>query len=850
VVEFTPGQLTSGSIAPAPAVTLISTPANSLDAPDALAFDSSGDLWVANLASTVVEFTPGQLATPGSSAPVPAVTLTSTPAGSLDGPLALAFGSSGDLWVANDENNTVVEFTPSQLATPGSSAPVPALTLASTAANSLDAPYGLAFGTSGDLWVANYENDTVVEFTPDELRTSGTSSPTPVLTVSSTAAGLDETEGLAFDSSGDLWAANFAGTVVEFTPGQLATSGSSTPTPAVTLSSSSLDGPWALAFDPSGDLWVADFSNDTVVEFTRGELVTGSPTPAVTVTITPTTGSFAGPTGLAFDSAGDLWVANYSNSTVAEYTPDELTTSGSPAPALTLGSTAGIDGPTALAFGSSGQLWVANGNHSSLVGFAPDQLAAVSPAPTVTLTSTAIDGPSGMAFDPSGDLWVSSSVDNEVVELTPSLLATTGSVIPSATIVGSSTGLNDPIGMAIAAGLSGPGPSGLSASPGDSQVQLSWGAVNGASSYQVFDATSPGAEDYAGPPACSSDTTSCTATLLANGTQYYFTVEALNPGGASPPSAEVSATPEGPGTTTTTTVPPTTTTTVPTATTTTLPTATTTTLPTATTTTLPMTTTTLTTGDARPTSPFPDAGISEPDGAIVDFGSISYVLAGGRAFSASTSALKALEKVDRAKVVTAPMRATPPTAVAPRAGTLLTTKAVNGDPTVYVVGASGDLYGFASPRQFGDGGFDAALTVTVPSVAALKASSTSAGAAGITAFGTSADGTIVDSKGTFYVFAGGRAFGIPTPSDLSEVEQADTARVLRGTVTFAQTSAPIAGGVLLSVAGGHGVFVSYNGDVYLFKTKAQLAKDGYGGTAAVPVPGQGRLASVSPYSGS
>ena len=39
----------------------ISTTGTSLDGPNALAFDSSGDLWVANFAnSTVVEFTPGQ----------------------------------------------------------------------------------------------------------------------------------------------------------------------------------------------------------------------------------------------------------------------------------------------------------------------------------------------------------------------------------------------------------------------------------------------------------------------------------------------------------------------------------------------------------------------------------------------------------------------------------------------------------------------------------------------------------------------------------------------------------------------------------------------------------------------
>ena len=61
---------------------------------------------------------------------------------------------------------------------------------------------------------------------------------------------------------------------------------------------------------------------------------------------------------------------------------------------------------------------------------------------------------------------------------------------------------------------------------------------------------------------------------------------------------------------------------------------------------------------------------------------------------------------------------------------MMTTRAVNGNPTVYVVAGSGDLDGFASPTQFRDGGFDAALTVTVPNLGGLKVSPASAGPPG------------------------------------------------------------------------------------------------------------------------
>ena len=85
-------------------------------------------------------------------------------------------------------------------------------------------------------------------------------------------------------------------------------------------------------------------------------------------------------------------------------------------------------------------------------------------------------------------------------------------------------------------------------------------------------------------------------------------------------------------------------------------------------------------------------------------------------------------------------------------------------------------------------------------------------------------------------------------SAFERVQKADKAKVLTGSVGAAQKSAAIASGVLLSAPGT--VYVSYAGELYPFKTTAQLDRDGYGGTAAVPVPGTGGVGVVSSYSGS
>ena len=94
------------------------------------------------IVSTVVEYTPSQLE--ATAAPTPAVTISArgtTSGNSLDYPVGLAFDASGDLWVASSQGGIVVEYTPGQLAASG--APTPAGILGG-GNNGLEDPGGLA----------------------------------------------------------------------------------------------------------------------------------------------------------------------------------------------------------------------------------------------------------------------------------------------------------------------------------------------------------------------------------------------------------------------------------------------------------------------------------------------------------------------------------------------------------------------------------------------------------------------------------------------------------------------------------------------------------------------------------
>jgi hypothetical protein len=86
-------------------------------------------------------------------------------------------------------------------------------------------------------------------------------------------------------------------------------------------------------------------------------------------------------------------------------------------------------------------------------------------------------------------------------------------------------------------------PTGLTATAGNAQVTLTWNAASGAISYNVKRATVSGNESVTNATVT---TTNYIDMQVTNGTTYYYEVSAVNAGGESANSSEVSATPQPP----------------------------------------------------------------------------------------------------------------------------------------------------------------------------------------------------------------------------------------------------------------------------------------------------------------
>ena len=158
--------------------------------------------------------------------------------------------------------------------------------------------------------------------------------------------------------------------------------------------------PYGIAMDTVGNIYTANYGSDTVSKIT----------PAGASTTLGVTGSK--PYAIAIDAAGNIYTANQSSDTVSKITPAGVSTI-----LATTGSS-----PSAIAIDAVGNVYTANQGS--------DTVSKITPEGTSTLFGATGSGPRAIALDDVGNVYTANRGSNTVSKIAPDgtsiMLGTTG----------------------------------------------------------------------------------------------------------------------------------------------------------------------------------------------------------------------------------------------------------------------------------------------------------------------------------------------------------------------------------------------------------------------------------------
>jgi sugar lactone lactonase YvrE len=445
--------------------------------PDGVAVDGAGNVYVADTSNhTIRKVTPAGVVTTlaGQAGSVGSADGTGS-AARFSGPSGVAVDGAGNVYVADTYNHTIRKVTPAGVVTTlaGQAGSVGSADGTGSAA-SFYWPDGVAVDESGNLYVADYGNDTIRRVTPAGVVTTmaGQAGLSGSADGTGSAAQFSLPEGVAVDGSGNVYVADSGShTIRKVTPAGVVTTLAGEPGSwggaDGTGSAARFDHPAGVAVDGSGNVYVADLGNHTIRKITPVGVVTTLAGQARGGSADGTwiAARFFDPFGVAVDGSGNVYVADSGNHTIRKVTPAGVVTTLAGEPGLLgsadgTGSAARFDHPGGVAVDGFGNVYVADTYNETI--------RRVTPAGVVTTRAGqagswgSADGtgsaarfsfPTSVAVDGAGNVYVADTGNSTIRRMTPAGVVTTlagkAGSWGSADGTGSAAQFNGPRGVAV-----------------------------------------------------------------------------------------------------------------------------------------------------------------------------------------------------------------------------------------------------------------------------------------------------------------------------------------------------------------------------------------------------------------